>query len=166
MSFMADTIFIRTLGADGTYDIKGLTTLAVVILVILLLILAPTILKGIGLAADAQKDKEKFIAYNFDPSAQRMYQTGSSFAGLAGVKGSQGFLGVPEAPNFSGSGPDGSNLMDTGITGKNSTGLGPLGELAAADAAAAKSSQKFAHGDAHYAQKAGMYSSAAQNARI
>lgn len=167
MSFMADTIFIRTLGADGTYDIKGLTTLAVVILVVLLLILAPTILKAIGYSQEAQA--QKFIAYNFDPSAQRMNQTGSSFAGLEGRTGlngasnAQGFLGVPEAPNFSGAGPDGSNLMDTGVSGKSATGLGPLGELAAADAAAAKSTQKFVASDQHFAQKAGTWSS---NARI
>lgn len=167
MSFMADTIFIRTLGSDGTYDIKGLTTLAVVILVVLLLILAPSILKLIGMSQDSQK----FIAYNFDPSAQRMQQTGSSFAGLDGKTGlngasSQGFLGVPEAPNFSGAGPDGSNMMDTGAVSKNATGLGPLGELAAADAAAAKVNQKFAPSDAHYAKQSGTWSSAAKNANI
>lgn len=151
MSFIADTIFIRTLGADGTYDIKGLTTLAVVILVILLLVLAPTILKALGYV----NDQQKFIAYNFDPSAQRMKQTGSSFATLNGRVGentadAQGFLGVPESPNFSGSAPNDA-LLDPNAVSKDSTGLGPLGEIAKADALAAKANPQKFHGKQGYA---------------
>lgn len=143
MSFMADTIFIRSRGADGNYHIEGLTVLAVVVLVVLLLILAPSILKGLGYA----NDQQKFIAYNFDPSAQRMKQIGSSYAGLVGASGTaesdaaaaagQKFLGVPESPVFSGVVGADQALLDTAPV-KNTTGLGPVGELAAADAAAAK----------------------------
>lgn len=145
MSFMADTIFIRSRGADGSYHIEGLTVLAVVVLVVLLLILAPSILKGLGYV----NDQQKFIAYNFDPSAQRMKQIGSSYAGLVGASGTadsdaaaaaaagQKFLGVPEAPVFSGVVGADQALLDTAPV-KNTTGLGPVGELAAADAAAAK----------------------------
>jgi hypothetical protein len=147
MSFQADTIFIRSQSSDGGWKIEGLTVLAVVVLVVLLLILAPAILKLLGYV----NDQQKFIAYNFDPSAQRMKQTGTSFAGLDGASGvageqaSQKFLGVPEAPAYWGTVGADQALLDVSNV-KNTTGLGPVGELAAADAAAAKAGQGFKSG--------------------
>jgi hypothetical protein len=132
--------------AAGSTELIGVHWMAVVVLVVLILVLYPSISKLLTSApgpADVQKFAENQLKaqgrivrqnFSFGPSNNRML-----------TERTQPFLGVPEAPNFSGDVATDQILHDVtldSIKAEGGSGLGSLGDLAKADMVAADA-QKF-----------------------